>query len=125
MAAPQGHTFSSNRVQQWAARLTRISHLWRIVLSFLIALELAMLSWVVVDRIVINEFGNMTSTFVAVAVGVLAYGVGWWALVGFDDNPRQLWRADARAVWFVAAGAAGLVALVMLAILGLAFGYIF
>jgi len=124
MAAPQGQTYSSNRVAQWAARLSRISHLWRIVLGLLIALELAILAWVVVDRIVINEFGNTTSTFVAVAVGLVAYAVGWWALVGFDNDPGQPWRAGAPAVWYVTAGAAGLVALIMVALLGLAFGYV-
>jgi len=125
MAASHGDTYSSDRIAQWAARLSRVPHVWRIVLGGLIAMELAILVWVIVDRVVINEFGNITSTFVAVAVGVLAYGVGWWALVGFDGTPGEPWRAGAPAVWYVAAGAAGLVTLIMLAILGLAFGYVF
>lgn len=124
MAAPRENTVSSDRVAQWADRLTRIPHVWRIVLGLLIALVLAILAWVIVDRVVINEFGSMTSTFVAVAVGLIAYGVGWWALVGFEDDPRHPWHAGAGAVWYVAAGAAGLVTLIMLAILGLIFGYV-
>jgi len=125
MAAPQHSTLSSDRVALWAERLTRLPHVWRIVLGFLITLVMAILAWVVVDRLVIGELGNTTSTFVAVAAGLLVYGVAWWALVGFDDNPQQPWQAGPAAVWLVAAGAAGLVALVMLAVLGLAFGYLF
>ena len=125
MTAPHGQTYSSPRVAQWAARLSHIPHLWRIALGLLIALELAILAWVIVDRIVINEFGNTTSTFVAVAVGLVAYAVGWWALVGFDDSARQAWHAGEPAVWYVAVGAAGLVALIMLGVLALAFGYVF
>lgn len=124
MAASRGNTYSSDRIAQWADRLTRVPHVWRIVLGALIALVLALLAWVVVDRIVINEFGSMTSTFVAVAVGVLAYGAGWWALIGFDEDPSHPWHARAGAVWFVAAGAAGLVALIALVALGLIFGYV-
>ena len=125
MAAPQDHTLSSDRIADWAARLTRVSHLGRIALGLAITLVLAILAWVVVDRLVIDEYGNMTSTFVAVAAGLLVYGGGWWALVGFDEDPRRPWQAGPAAVWFVAAGAAGLVALIMLAALGLAFGYVF
>lgn len=124
MAAPHDNTYSTDRVAQWAERLTRVPHVWRIVLVLLVTLVLALLAWVVVDRIIVNEFGSMTPTFVAVAVGLLVYGVGWWALVGFEDNPQRPWHAGAKAVWFVAAGAAGLVTLVMLAAVGLVFGYV-
>lgn len=125
MAAPHDRTLSSDRIAQWAARLARVSHLGRIVLGFAITLVLAILAWVIVDRVVINEYGNMTSTYVAVAVGLAVYGAGWWALVGFDGDPRRPWQAGPAAVWFVAAGVAGLVALIALAVLALAFGYVF
>src|SRR5690554_8230698 len=124
MAAPRDKTYSTDRDTQWAELLTRVPHVWRIVLVLLVTLVLALLAWVVVDRIIVNEFGSMTPTFAAVAVGLLVYGVGWWALVGFADDPQHPWHAGASAVWFVAAGAAGLVTLVMLAAVGLIFGYV-
>jgi len=63
MAAPRDKTYSTDRVAQWAERLTRVPHVWRIVLVLLVTLVLALLAWVVVDRIIVNEFGSMTPTF--------------------------------------------------------------
>ena len=124
MGNPDSSSSAVSPFEQWAARLTGTPRLWRIVLSLLITLELAILAWVVVDRVIINEFGSMTSTFVAVAVGLVAYAIGWWALVGFDDAPDHPWRAGRPAVWFLAVGLGGMVVLIMVAVFGLAFGYL-
>jgi hypothetical protein len=116
-------------IELWTARLDRLSRLWRVVLSLLITLELVVLCSVIIDRVFIDsvlkgKVGAMTPAWIAAALGLVFYAVGWWALVGFDLDPDEPWHAGRWAVWYVALGAAGLVLMVMLALFGLAFGYL-
>jgi hypothetical protein len=118
-----------SRIEQWADRLDRMSRAWRVVLSLLITLELVILlslfiDRVLIDRVVAGDVGAAVPAWIAVILGIVLYIVGWWALVGFDFNPDRPWRAGTPAVLYVAAGGACLVILVILALFGLAFGYL-
>jgi len=74
--------------------------------------------------VVEGDVDPLTPALIAVALGVILYAIGWWALVGFEGDPRRPWHAGTPAVLYVAAGGAGLVLIVMLALFGLAFGYV-
>lgn len=118
-----------SRIEQWAERLDRMSRVWRVVLSLLITLELVILlslfiDRVLIDRVVAGDVGAAVPAWIAVILGIVLYVVGWWALVGFDLNPDRPWHAGTPAVLYVVAGGACLVILVILALFGLAFGYL-
>ena len=118
-----------SRIEQWAALINRLRRATRIALSVVIALELTLLISLIVDRLLIaavydGDVGAMVPALIAVGFGVLFYVIGWWALVGFDADPTRPWRAGRPAVLYAAVGAAGVIALVMLILIGLAQGYI-
>lgn len=125
----QTNLVTESRIRLWADRLARLPHLTRVVLALAIALELTVLLSVVVDRLLIDavvdgDVDPMTPALIAAVFGVILYGVGWWAMIGFDSDPRRPWEPGAPAVVYTAAGAAGLVILAALALFGLAFGYL-
>jgi hypothetical protein len=122
-------TATTNRFEQWVAWLDRQSRGRRVALSLAITVELVILVSVVVDRLLVDRViaGDMSRAapaWIAVGTGVLVYVIGWWALVGFDWNPAQPWRAGNAAVFFTAVGAAALIVLMVLALYGLLFGYL-
>jgi hypothetical protein len=125
----QARVVTESRIDVWAGRLARLSHLARIVLALAIAVELTVLLSVAVDRLLIDsvvdgEVDPRTPALIAAVFGVILYGIGWWAMIGFDGDPGQPWKPGVPAVLYTAAGAAGLVILVVLALFGLAFGYL-
>lgn len=116
-------------VERWAARLGRLSRGWRVTLSLAITLELVILISFAVDRLLVQRVveGDLARTapaWIAAGVGLVLYAVGWWALVGFDWNPAQPWRPGRAAVLYTAAGGAGLLVVIVLALFGLVFGYL-
>lgn len=117
---------AQSRIEQWAIRLDRLPRTARIALSLVITLILTAVVSVIVDRVLLSDMADSGTTpaLIAVAVGVVLYGLGWWALVGFDGAPGAAWRAGAAAVLYVSAGVAGLIVLVVLILVGLAQGYI-
>lgn len=122
-------TQAPSRIEQWAALVNRLPRATRIALSVVIALELTLLISLIVDRLLIasvyeGDVGAMVPALIAVGIGVMSYVIGWWALVGFDADPSRPWRAGRLAVLYTAAGAAGLIVLAMLILIGLAQGYI-
>ncbi len=117
------------RIDQWTAQLNRLSRTGRVVLSLLITLELVILVSLVVDKLLIDrvvrgDMGAMTPALIEAGIGVVLYVFGWWVLVGFDSDPQNPWQARPRTVWYVAAGVVVLGLLIILALFGLAFGYI-
>ncbi|HVO72128.1 MAG TPA: hypothetical protein VMT24_18890 [Aggregatilineaceae bacterium] len=119
----------ASRIEQWADRLDRMSRVWRVVLSLLITLELVILLSLFIDRVLIDwviagDVGPGVPAWIAVILGIVFYAAGWWSLVGFDLNPNRPWHAGIPAVVYVAAGTAGLLLLAILALYGLAFGYL-
>ncbi|MBN1680559.1 MAG: hypothetical protein JW966_09720 [Anaerolineae bacterium] len=120
---------SRSRIVLWANRLNRLPRSTRIIVVAVITMELVALAWLVVSRITgvnaLDADPQVTTQIVIVCVlGLVFYGVGWWAMVGFDLDPDRPWYAGTPAVWFAAAGAAGLIVIVMLALFGLALGYV-
>ena len=118
-----------SRIDQWADRIGRLSRGRRMALSLAITLVLVILLSVIVDRLLIErviegDMGRSVPAWIAAGSGVLCYVIGWWALVGFDWNPDRPWQARAPAVYYVGAGAAGLLVLVVLIVFGLLFGYV-
>ena len=118
----------NNRVDQWSARLGRLSRGWRVALSLAVTVVLVVLVSIVVDRLLVDsvirgDLARSVPAWIAVATGVVFYALGWWALVGFDWNPAHPWHPGRPAVFFTAAGVAGLLLIVSLALFGLAFGY--
>jgi protein-S-isoprenylcysteine O-methyltransferase Ste14 len=119
---------SNNRVDQWSARLGRLSRGWRVALSLAVTAVLVVLVSIIVDRLLVDsvirgDLARSVPAWIAAATGVVLYALGWWALVGFDWNPAQPWHPGRPAVFFTAAGAAGLLLIVSLALFGLVFGY--
>ncbi len=117
---------SYSRIELWAMRLDRLPRTARIVLSLVVTLTLTALVSVIVDRALLRDISDpgTTPALIAIAVGVVLYFVGWWALVGFDSTPGAAWRAGRPAVLYVSLGVAGVILLVMLILVGLAQGYI-
>lgn len=118
--------YPMSRVEQWSARLNRMPRMLRMVLSLAITLEMVVLAWLLIATILDIELfdpnQDLTVPMVLVTVlGLVFYGVGWWAMVGFDTAP---WQAGTPAVIYTVAGCAGLFLVLMLVLLGLAFGYI-
>lgn len=59
---------------------------------------------------------------IVIAVAWLAiYGIGWWALVGFDWDLDIEWRAERPAVWMVLLGATAFLLIIFGCIFGLLF----
>ncbi len=117
------------RIALWRERINRVPRLGRVVLSLLITLELVILLSVIIDRTLIDsvvegDVDPLTPALIAAVLGVVLYGISWWALVGFDADPRTPWQAGLPAVAVVTAGIAGLLLIVVLALFGLAFGYV-
>jgi len=121
----QARVMTESRIDVWADRLARLSHWVRVFLALAIALELTVLLSIAVDRLLLDavvdgDVDPMTPALIAVVFGVILYGIGWWAMIGFDSP----WQPGTPAVLYTAAGAAGLVILVALVLFGLAFGYL-
>ncbi|GIV81775.1 MAG: hypothetical protein KatS3mg051_1129 [Anaerolineae bacterium] len=117
------------RFDQWAAWIQRQSRGRRVALSLAITVELVILVSVVVDRLLVDrvtagDLSRSAPAWIAAGTGVIVYVIGWWALVGFDWNPGQPWRAGKSAVLFTVIGAAALIVLIVLALYGLLFGYL-
>lgn len=120
---------TTSRFERWTTWLDRQPRGRRVALSLAITVELVILVSVVVDRLLVDrviagEMSRAAPAWIAVGTGVLVYVVGWWALVGFDWNPAQPWRAGNAAVLFTVTGAAALIVLIVLALYGLLFGYL-
>lgn len=59
---------------------------------------------------------------ILIAVAWLAvYGFGWWALVGFDWDVEEEWRAERPAVWILLLGAMAFLLIIFGCIFGLLF----
>jgi len=119
---------STSGIERWAVRLGRLSRGWRVALSLAITLELVILISFVVDRLLIQrvvegDLARAVPAWIAVGVGLVLYAVGWWALVGFEWDPARPWHPGRAAVLYTAAGGAGLLLVIVLALFGLAFGY--
>lgn len=127
--AQQNQISVASRIDQWAARLNRLSRMGRVVLSVLITLELVVLISLVIDKLLIDQViegdvDPMTPALIEAAIGIVFYVIGWALLVGFDSDAQKPWQASTPTVLYVAAGGVGLVLLIILALFGLAFGYI-
>jgi hypothetical protein len=119
----------ATRIGLWASRLNRLSRTGRVVLTWLITLELVALVSIFVDKLLIDQViqgdvGAMTPALIEAGIGAVLYLLGWWLLVGFDSDPQNPWQARTSTVLYVAAGVAVLILLIVLALFGLAFGYI-
>jgi hypothetical protein len=119
------------RVERWAARIDRLPRLTRVVLTLLITLELAGLTWPVAAFVfgvkpIDPDPGPATTLLflIVVPLGLVFYGVGWWAMVGFDMNPDQPWRATAASARYLVAGGVCLLLILLLVSFGLLFGYV-
>jgi hypothetical protein len=118
-----------SRIDVWAGRINRLPRLARVFLSLLITLEYTGLLWLLAVLVFdIDVFATDPDTtwplLLVLGVGLVVYGVGWWAMVGFDWDPNRPWQAERPAVLFVAAGVLALILLVALVLFGLAFGYV-
>lgn len=118
-----------SRIDQWADRMDRMPRTARIILSLAITLELVVLAWLIVAELFgidIMDSGSKTTVplLLVLVLGIVFYVVGWWAMVGFDTDPNRPWHAGSPAVLYLAAGAAGLIVLLLLALFGLALGYV-
>ncbi len=118
-----------SRIELWAARLDRMPRGARVAISLVITLVLVVLAWLVITLVLGVEILDPdphleVPLIVVIALGIVFYVIGWWALVGFDLDPQRPWHAGTAAVLYAAAGAASLVLVIMLALFGLAFGYI-
>ncbi|MBN1202336.1 MAG: hypothetical protein JXJ20_10815 [Anaerolineae bacterium] len=116
-------------VERWSARIDRMGRRRRIILALLITLELVALTSLIIDRLLIGrvvegDVNPMTPALIEAGLGLLFYGIGWWAMVGFDWDPQSPWRAGRPAVVYTVLGAASLVLLVLLVLFGLVFGYV-
>ena len=113
----------------WAGRIDRLPRLARVIVSLMITAELTVLLSVVVDQLLIEavvegDVGAMVPALIAAGIGLVFYVIGWWALVGFDVDPSEPWRAGWPTVLYVWAGIAGLAVLLVLVVYGLVFGYV-
>jgi len=127
--SPADRSRSPSRIDHLADRINRWPRPLRIVVGIVITLELTVLAWLVLawafDVAVLAVDPDVTAPLtIVIVLGLLFYGFGWFAMVGFDMHPETPWRAGRPAVWFVAGGAAGLVSIIMLVLFGLAFGYL-
>ncbi|NDJ75783.1 MAG: hypothetical protein GYB65_05960 [Chloroflexi bacterium] len=120
---------SAQRIERWAARINRLPRLARVILSLVITLEVTALMWLLLALVFDLKLDEVDSTTTIVLVivlglGLAAYVVGWWAMVGFDLDPDRPWQAGTATVLYVAGGIIAQVLLLVLALFGLAFGYI-
>ena len=119
---------SRTRYERLVAWLDQMSRLRRVLLSLGITIEFVILASIVIDQLLIDavlagEVGPLVPAWIAAGLGVLFYGIGWWALVGFDVDPSRPWQAGNPAGLYVIGGAVALVLLVTLALFGMLFGY--
>ncbi len=120
---------SQTRYERLVAWLDQMSRLRRVLLSLGITIEYVILVSLVVDRLLIDavlsgDVEPLVPAWIAAGLGVVFYGIGWWALVGFDIDPDRPWRAGNPAGLYVTGGAVALALLVMLALFGVLFGYV-
>ena len=118
----------ASRIDQIAARINRMPRTTRIIVSVAVTLILVILASLVIDRIFIQgvydgKVDPMTPALVAVALGLVLYGLGWWSMVGFDLDSNRPWQAGRAAVIYIALGGAGLILTIVLIAFGLVFGY--
>ncbi len=95
-----------------AARIEQWPRIRRIVLSLVFAVVMTVLVFVAL-AMMLDTVENITVVmWVSMGCGLVAYLVGWWALVGFDSETRLEWHAGPQAVWVVILTAVGAVAMV-------------
>lgn len=121
-------TRTPSRTRLIANRISRMRRPTRILLSAAISLILVILASLIIDRLFIQgvyegDVDPMTPALVVVGLGLVFYGVGWWAMVGFDLDPDHPWQAGIPAVAYVSVGLIGFVLMIILILLGLVIGY--
>lgn len=115
------------RIDQIVRRVRRMSRPTRIVVNMLISLVvvgligLPMMFLLSGDDSIAGGVATVPVTFLAV-VWLIAYGVGWWSLVGFDTDVE--WVAGRPAGWMMVFGAMALLVFVLEIILALLFGFV-
>ena len=96
-----------SRLDNWTGRLERMPRLARMLLNGLIALMLAALTALLISLLVgeaaFTEADTALFVFgVAMGVGLVAYVVGYWNLLGFDREAHP--HLTRRAVYYVLTG---------------------
>jgi hypothetical protein len=120
---------SQTRYARLVGWLDRLPRLRRVLLSLGITVEFVILASLVIDRLLIDsvlsgDVHPLVPAWVAAGLGVVFYGIGWWALVGFDFDADHPWRAGNPAGLYVTAGLLALALLAVLVLFGMMFGYV-
>jgi hypothetical protein len=113
-----------SRIEQWAARIEALPRLLRITLTLVTTVLLVFLVWALLAELVggglVSADPSPALTLIVALMGMLIYGAGWAALVGFDNRPGGAWHAGPSAVYFLAAGGAALAVIVVVVVILLA-----
>jgi hypothetical protein len=117
---------AQNRRGNFNQRLNRIAKLvvniprtTRIVLAMAISLVFVAAVWLPLSAI----FESMTWVIPAV-LWLVAYGLGWWGLIGFDDAADD-WEPGRPTAWILILGGVSLLLLIIEIIFALLFGFVF
>jgi hypothetical protein len=109
-------------------RAQRMARPTRIVINTLISLLIVALIGVPLMFLISGDdsaSGGSASTMPVTIIAILwliAYGVGWWALVGFDSNIEEEWQPGRPAGWMLVVGIGALLILIIEIVAALLFG---
>jgi hypothetical protein len=103
---------------QIAAWIDALPRMARIVLTLLVTIFLALLSWLLLAEIVgggiTDPNPSASVSMVVILLGMVYYAAGWWALIGFERPNESQWQAGPPAVYFVGAGLLALLLIVII-----------
>lgn len=123
---PQRALTLFEQIQVWVDRLPRGSRIGlNAIISLMVMVVLGLPIVLITAGSQVNsvESGEVLylPTIVIAVLWLVLYGVGWWALVGFDWDVEQEWRAQRTSVYVVLLGAAAFVITIFGCIFGLLF----
>jgi TRAP-type C4-dicarboxylate transport system permease small subunit len=119
----------ATRVEKIAARVDRMSRPARIAINMVISLLVVAVLGLPVTLLFAGDASEgsvlYAPSIIVAVIWLIIYGVGWWALVGFDVDPQQPWQAGKPAVWVTVLGAGAAFVLLLEIIFGLLYGLVF
>jgi hypothetical protein len=121
----------ASRAQRMAARIDSMPRFWRVMLNMLISLIVMAVVGLPIAYIFSRNINELEGgqflyipTILIAVIWLAVYSFGWQALVGFDWNEDEPWKAGRPAVVMIVIGMSATFFLLLEIVFGLLFAFV-